>query len=69
MNFKVLQFSTDPEMLETELNRITEPGWSLIQLIPLTKIEPGITLNGQPKMKMLFVGVFCKSVDEYENKE
>lgn len=68
MNFKVLQFSTDPEMLETELNRISD-GWSLIQLIPLTRIEPGITINGQPKMKMLFIGVFFKSVDEYENKE
>lgn len=68
MNFKVLQLSTDPEQLETELNRMS-PGWQLIQLIPVTKIETGITLNGQPKMKMFLMAIIFKTTDEYENKE
>lgn len=66
--FKVLQFSVEPEQLETELNRMSV-GWSLIQLIPVTKIEPTIMINGQPKMKLMFIGIFCKSIDEYEDKE
>jgi hypothetical protein len=67
-NYKVLQFSIEPEQLEHELNRIAG-GWSLIQLIPVTKIEPQIMLNGQPKMKMLFIGIFTQLNDEYENKD
>jgi hypothetical protein len=66
--FKVLQFSADPDQLETELNRVSV-GWNLIQLIPVTKIEPQIMINGQPKMKLLFMGIFCKTVDEHESKE
>lgn len=67
-NYKVLQFSIDPEYLETELNRIND-GWSLIQLIPVTRIDAGIMINGQPKLKMIFLGIFIKLYDEYENKE
>jgi len=67
-NYKVLQLSVDPEQLEHELNRIAG-NWSLIQLIPVTKVDPGIVLNGQPKMKMMFYGIFTQLNDEYENKE
>lgn len=67
-NYKVLQFSIDPEQLEHELNRIAG-GWALIQLIPVTKVDPGIMIGGQPKMKMLFIGIFTQLIDEYENKE
>lgn len=67
-NYKVLQFSIEPEQLEHELNRIAG-GWSLIQLIPVTKIDTAITINGQPKVRMMFIGVFTKLNDEYENKD
>lgn len=67
-NYKVLQFSVDPGQLEHELNRING-SWTLIQLLPVTKIDTAITINGQPKVKMMFIGVFTQLIDEYENNE
>lgn len=67
MKFKVLKLSFFPDQLEAELNRLG-PGWSLTQLMPMQEIEPGLTINGQPKFKLYYVGVFASQIDEFEDK-
>lgn len=66
--YKVLQLSVEPEQLERDLNKIAG-NWSLMQLIPVTKVDPGMMINGQPRIKAMFLAILTQYIDEYEDQD
>jgi len=49
---------TEPEKLQETLCSLGYEGWILCNMIPIQRIESGLTLNNQPKIKTTYQLVF-----------
>lgn len=57
--YKVLP-EVDPNLLEKELETAGDAGYCLVNVQAIQKITPGMQLNGQPIIKLLYHLIFIK---------